>query len=228
MRATSIVLLSGGLDSLASFAWAEEESDIVIAITFNYGQRAAEKEIESARRICAAREVKHLVVDIPLYGNLKSLALLDKNVSLPQLAEGDLDNLNVTVSSAKAVWVPNRNGVFLNVAAAYAEDLLANWMIVGFNKEEGRTFPDNSEAFVDAVNKSLKFSTDSKVSVQAPMSGRTKTEIVEWLVERDVDLTYLWSCYLGSEKMCGVCESCLRCRRALKEGGADQWVGKLF
>lgn len=228
MRSTSVVLLSGGLDSLASFVWAEEESDIVLAITFNYGQRAAAKEIESAQRICNKREMKHLVVDIPWFSSLKSLALLDKNTSLPQITEKDLDDLAVTLPSAKAVWVPNRNGVFLNIGASFAEDLLANWIITGFNKEEGKTFPDNSEAFVEATSKALKYSTDGKVSVKAPMVGKTKKEIVEWMLERDVDLTHLWSCYLGEEKMCGVCESCLRCKRALKEGKASQWLAQLF
>ena len=39
---------------------------------------------------------------------------------------------------------PNRNGGFLNVAASFAEKLGAGSVVVGFNREEAETFPDNT------------------------------------------------------------------------------------
>lgn len=227
MRSSSIVLLSGGLDSLASLHWALEESDIHFGLTFHYGQRAAGKEIEVAAGICRHYDIQHKVVEIPWYESMRS-GLLDSQQSLPQLSEAALDDKTLTTESAKAVWIPNRNGVFINIAAAMAESLLANWIVVGFNKEEAQTFPDNSQEFVEAANAFLKYSTNGKVLLQAPMGGRTKKEIVQWGLEQGVDFLNLWSCYKGEEKMCGACESCLRLKRALREGGAQSYLGKLF
>ena len=42
----SIILLSGGLDSLVSLGLKKEELNIELALTFDYGQKSAQKEIE--------------------------------------------------------------------------------------------------------------------------------------------------------------------------------------
>jgi len=42
----AITLLSSGLDSVAALAIAAEDFGIEMAITFDYGQRAREREIE--------------------------------------------------------------------------------------------------------------------------------------------------------------------------------------
>lgn len=228
MRSSSIVLLSGGLDSLASLQWALQESDLMFGLTFNYGQRAAEKEIETSANICHHFDVKHLVVELPWFSKMSRSALIDSNQALPELTAKDLGNAELTKQSADAVWVPNRNGALVNVAASIAEARCANWIVVGFNHEEAQTFPDNSKGFIDAVNESLKYSTRDKVILQAPMSGKSKKEIIEWGMAQDLDFSNLWSCYLGGDKMCGECESCLRCKRAFREAGAVEWVEKLF
>lgn len=228
MRKSSIVLLSGGLDSLASFHWATVETDVTCALTFDYGQQAAAKEIEQAQKICKTYDVSHRVVEIPWMGKLKNSALINTQVPLPQPTQAQLDDKTFATKSAASVWVPNRNGVFLNIAASFAEELLADWLIVGFNKEEAATFPDNSEGFVQASDKFFSYSTQNRVKVQAPMGSKTKKEIVKWALTQDVDLSLMWSCYRGGEKMCGACESCMRSRRALTEAEATNWLEKLF
>lgn len=228
MRSSSIVLLSGGLDSLAAFCWAKRESDLMLGLTFDYGQRSAGPEIETASNICKKYDVAHRVIELPWFGMLKSSSLLDATLPLPEIKAEDLDDLEKTLKSAKLVWVPNRNGVLINIAAAVAEVMVANWVVVGFNREEGRTFPDNSEDYLEAVCAALQYSTNKSVVVKAPMGAKTKKEIVEWCVHHDVDLSTLWSCYRGGDKMCGVCESCLRLKRALKEGGATIGEDALF
>ncbi|MCQ2027257.1 7-cyano-7-deazaguanine synthase, partial [Clostridium butyricum] len=44
-----IVLLSGGLDSTVAMALFLEKATLDLAITFDYGQRAKEKEISASR-----------------------------------------------------------------------------------------------------------------------------------------------------------------------------------
>ena len=48
----SIILLSGGLDSLVSLGLKKEELNVSLALTFDYGQKSAEQEIEASAKIC--------------------------------------------------------------------------------------------------------------------------------------------------------------------------------
>ena len=47
-----IVLLSGGLDSLVSLGLGKEKYKISLALTFDYGQKSAQQEIDAASKIC--------------------------------------------------------------------------------------------------------------------------------------------------------------------------------
>ncbi|EKD41430.1 MAG: hypothetical protein ACD_73C00723G0003 [uncultured bacterium] len=228
MRPSSLVLLSGGLDSYASFHWASQNTDLVGGLFVNYGQKASQKELEAAKNICVRYDVKFRVVELPFFSQFSHSSLTNANQVLPELSEGDLDNLIATRQSADSVWVPNRNGILINVAAAFAENELVDLVVVGFNAEEAQTFPDNSNDFVKGINEALSFSTRHQVQVAAPMGDKNKLEIVKWLIEEEADLSLLWSCYLGDEKMCGLCESCQRLKRALKNGGGESWLPKLF
>lgn len=213
---------------MVSLHWASVNSDLVVGLTFDYGQKALQREIGAGIAICRHYDVKHRILRLPLYDEIKVSALIDPQRPLPRLSEEDLENHATVVESAQAVWVPNRNGVFINHAAVVAEDLMANWIVAGFNKEEAQTFPDNSLEFIKAINQSLKYSTQNKVELVAPMAEKTKKEIVQWAIENKVDLSPVWSCYLGEDRMCGACESCLRLRRALHDAEALEWTKRLF
>ncbi|HLD44179.1 MAG TPA: 7-cyano-7-deazaguanine synthase, partial [bacterium] len=129
------------------------------------------------------------------------------------------DDKTKTTQSAKAVWVPNRNGIFLNIAAGLAEMIEVDFLYTGFNVEEAGTFPDNTQDFVSALNHCFTFSTLHNVMVQSPPIKMTKTQIVAELVKQNFPFELLWSCYRGGEQMCGLCESCLRLKRALNACG---------
>lgn len=228
MRSSSIVLLSGGLDSLLSLHWARDKSDVVLCVTFDYGQRSREQELFAAQNICAAYDVAHKIIVLPWFQDIQDRPLLSNEVSLPQLNQADLNDPEITKQTAQSVWIPNRNGVFLNIASALAEDRLANWVVAGFNAEEGRTFPDNSKDYVVALNKALTYSTSNHVEIAAPMIQKTKKEMIIWALGHAVDLSLIWSCYDSGEKMCGVCESCQRLKRGLSQVDAVEWLQKLF
>ena len=215
----SIILLSGGLDSLVSLAYAKDEFNIQIALTFNYGQRAAKKEIEASRIIAEYFNIEHKVIDTPWLKEITETALVNTAQNLPQLDSTELDNPELTQNSAKNVWVPNRNGVFLNIAACFADSMNFTHIVFGANKEEGTTFPDNTQAFIDKINESFEFSTLVKPKVFAPLINLNKTEIIELALEIEAPLNLVRSCYTDKEKHCGKCESCLRLKRALESKG---------
>ena len=202
-----VAILSGGLDSTVSLAAATRKMDVVLALTFDYGQRAARREREASAKIARHFRIPHRVIAIPWLAALTSTALVNRRARLP-LRE-------MSERSAKAVWVPNRNGVFIEIAAAHAESLGALRLITGFNREEAATFPDNSAAYVSAVNYALSFSTANGVRVVSYTGALDKKAIVHLGRRLDAPLKWIWPCYEGGKRWCGECESCLRSLRAL-------------
>lgn len=216
---SSVVLLSSGLDSTVNLFMAHHSGKVELALTFNYGQRAAEKEIEKSRQLCHYLNIPHKVIDVTWITELGKSALIDQSKAIPQGEQVQIDSIEQSSVTAKSVWVPNRNGIFLNIAAGYAESLLADSIVPGFNKEEAVTFPDNSSDFILAVNKSLNFSTSNQVKVHCYTIKMNKTEIVKKGLDHKVPFHLMWPCYQNLEHWCGECESCQRAYRAFQTNG---------
>lgn len=228
IRNKAIIILSGGLDSSVALYLAREKYEVVLALTFDYGQRAAHKEKEAAQRFAEHFKIQHQLISLNWLENITQTALVNQNQKLPQLKNEQLDQKEVGLESAKLVWVPNRNGVFINIAAAFAESLNAKVIITGFNAEEADTFPDNSEMFVKQMNESLFYSTQNHCVVEAPTISMNKKEIVKEAIKLKLPFEDLWSCYEGGGRMCGECESCLRSKRAFLENGLVELCQLLF
>ncbi|MGE5531547.1 MAG: 7-cyano-7-deazaguanine synthase QueC [Bacteroidota bacterium] len=212
----AISLLSGGLDSVVATWLAAREMEIALAITCDYGQRAAEREIEAASHAAAALAVPHRVIPLPWLAQIASDALTDAKKPLPLLGKDELDTAAATESAA-AVWVPNRNGLLLNVAGVFADALGAEAIIVGFNAEEAATFSDNSEEYAAAATSAFGYSTRAGCHVASPTVKMAKREIVLAGREAGAPLDLCWSCYDSGPVPCRVCESCLRSQRAFAE-----------
>lgn len=218
----AITLLSSGLDSVAALTIAAKSFDIEMAITFDYGQRAGTREIEYSKKVCEYFGIEHKVITLNWLSGITSTALVNRNADVPSLSFEDIDEIapaEITRDSAKAVWVPNRNGVMLNIAGAFAESRECNYLVVGFNGEEAATFPDNSLAYVKAMDNAFSYSTQNGVKILAPLIELGKTGIVKKALEEKAPLEYSWSCYHGAEIPCGKCESCRRRMRAFKNAG---------
>lgn len=217
-----VVLLSAGLDSTVNVYEAiKHHHEVVLALTFNYGQRAAKKEIESAAKIAAHLNIPHKVIDLPWFKDFNKSSLLIEDQAVPVGAQVSIDNLERSEETAKAVWVPNRNGIFLNIAAAFAEALGADAVIPGFNAEEAVTFPDNSKEFMEQATRSLKFSTANHVTVGCYTIHMKKPDIVRLGQGLKIPWELIWPCYFSGEKWCGQCESCQRSLRAFASANID-------
>ena len=207
----SVLLLSGGLDSLVA-AWdARDDHPPLLAITFDYGQRSACREIEAALRMAAEMGVDHRLIKLPW---------------MKRLAPDDIANPSRDISSASdsSVWVPARNAVFISIAAAHAEAYDCDAIVCGFNAEEAATFPDNSAEFVRRTDAMLELATRNGPRVVCPTLTLTKREIVELGISSDAPLSLIWSCYSDAQEHCWRCPSCRRLRSALEEAGhLEQW-----
>ena len=206
MKPRSIILLSGGLDSTVSATIAKRHTAVLFALTFDYGQRAADMEIAAACKMCRALTIEHKVIRLPFFTEFKKCVMLKSSKMSKEKS----------LSRLKDVWVPNRNGLFISIAACFAEYYGAQYVITGFNREEARQFPDNSVGFVRATNRALGYSTLNKVKVISYVSGYTKKKIYQLGLKHGAPLEHIYSCYSGGTRMCGKCASCKRLIAARK------------
>lgn len=216
----AVVLLSGGLDSSYNLFRAARELDVVLALTFDYGQKAVAREIAAASALCRRLGIRHQVLKLPWFRDFTHTSLVAEG-PVPQANEVSIDDPDVSRKTMQAVWVPNRNGIFLNIGAAYAEGLQAKYLVPGFNAEEAATFPDNSQKYLESLNQAFTFSTANQVQVKCFSTHLSKTEIVREAVSLEMPLSEIWPCYNAAAAWCGRCESCQRFHRAVRDAGAE-------
>ena len=217
MKAISV--MSGGLDCTVATCVYDKDYEIH-AITFDYGQKAAKQEIKASKEICKKMGWSHEVIHLDWLSKI-STSSLNTGEDIPELNEYDLDDLDKSSESASNVWVPARNTVFTSIALSYAESINAEIIIVGWNGEEGATFPDNSKEYLNKFNELIDVGSPNKIKIEAPAIDLNKEEIVKLGIKFGAPIDLSYSCYKGEEKPCGVCESCMRRNRALKKIGIN-------
>ena len=216
----SIILISGGLDSIVSLGLAKDEYNITLGLTFDYGQKSATQEIQAARKICNHYKIAHKIIKLDWLKDITQTSLVSDE-DVPENKQG-------TKESMQSVWVPNRNGLFLNIAAAFADSYNFTHIIFGANSQEAKTFPDNTQDFINRINSTFEFSTLAKPQVIAPLINSTKDDIVKIALEKNVPLELVRSCYNNSLTNCGKCESCLNLKNALINNKQNELIERLF
>ena len=222
MKDKAVILLSGGLDSLSALGYIinRGEYDVALALTFDYGQNPVDAEIKASSKIAKHYNIEHRVIKLDW---LKQIT----NNSLTGFGDVPVNNLG-TEESMKSVWIPNRNGLFLNIAASFCDAYGYKHIIYGANRDEGAVFPDNTEAFRNEITEVFKTSTLVKPDVIAPLINNSKNDIVKIAIENCVPLEYVWSCYNSGERHCGECESCRHLRNALIANHSERYLELLF
>jgi len=221
-----IVLLSGGLDSVVNLKCAIDRGTVETALTFDYGQAAAENEVRAAAECAGRFGVPHEVVDLPWYGKLLPAAMSGSN----EAAEPRWGSLVDRRGMLEEAWVPNRNGVFVNIGAALAEARGVDAVVMGLNRDEAGVFPDNTEAFMKSATGALKISTLSGVEVVSFTAALSKREIVRLGIDNGSPLDLVYSCYRAStgQSMCGRCQSCARLKAAIEGEDLKQLTGRFL
>ncbi len=202
----AVILLSGGLDSVVAAYASQREHALKLALTFDYGQRAAAMELNAAQAVAACLGVEHRLVELPWLAEISGASITDA------ISDSALD-------TDASVWVPARNAAFLSIAASFAESMDCGAIVCGFNVEEAAEFPDNSAEFVRRFNSALELATRNAPKIISPTLELTKVEIVRLGAELDVPLHLVWSCYGAGPDQCEQCPSCKRLRAALESAG---------
>ena len=214
----AVILLSGGLDSFVALDIASKKYDIVLALTFDYGQKAFREEKKASGLICKKYNIEQKNIKLPF---LKEIT----NNSLVCEEKNDYDEL-------KSVWVPNRNGLFLNVAASFCDSLNIDYIVFGANKEESGKFSDNRAEYVDNINECFSFSTLKHPKVIAPCAGMNKIDLVNYMIDNNLSFELIKSCYQNfkntNKKHCKTCMSCKLLYNAIVNSKKPEIVKDIF
>ena len=207
----AVILLSGGLDSATAAALLRKRFRLH-ALSFRYGQRHA-VEIAAAKRVARSlgiRDHRVVALDLAAFGGS---ALTDRRIAVPR-------NKNIG-RGIPVTYVPARNTVFLSIAAAWAETLGAQDLVVGFNVLDYSGYPDCRPQFLRAFERVLAAGTKSGKGwrIHAPLIRMTKSEIIRAGAAAGVDFSMTHSCYDPDSRgrACGECDSCVLRSRGFDE-----------
>ena len=167
------VLLSGGQDSTTCLYWTLERFAHVEAVGFAYGQRHA-VELEQASLIAETAGVPFEVID--LTGTLRGSALTEHDVPVSSRHQRAPD--------LPASFVPGRNALFLNVAAARGYTKGIHTLVGGMCETDFSGYPDCRREFIDAMERALSLAMDADITILTPLMHLTKAET--WKMANDL------------------------------------------
>jgi 7-cyano-7-deazaguanine synthase len=214
----ALVLFSGGQDSATCLAWALSRYDHVETVGFDYEQRhmvemQCRMDVLSAFRAqfpkWATKLGKDHIIDIPALGGISESSLTrdieieDDGVGLPN------------------TFVPGRNLIFLNFAAALSYNLGITELVAGMCEADFSGYPDCRIETLDAAIHAINLGMDAKYSLSTPLMHLSKAgawdlaeklggkKLVDLIVERS------HTCYTGERDElhawgygCGSCPAC--------------------
>lgn len=210
----AICLVSGGMDSCVTAAIAHEENDELAFLHVSYGQRTENRERQSFEALADHFDVKlRLVISLEQLARIGGSSLTDN--SIPVTA-ADLSAHGIPSS-----YVPFRNAHLLAAAVSWGEVIGATSIYIGAVAEDSSGYPDCRPEFYDAFQTMVDIGTkpETHITIETPVIGMRKSEIVQRGIELGAPLHLTWSCYQESERACGNCDSCALRLRAFREAG---------
>lgn len=212
---SSLVLLSGGLDSATCLYLAKQNSKKIFAISFDYSQRH-KVELKKAKLLCKKLNIEHKIIKLQT-GIFQNSSLTDKNIKVPK-----------NFSSKEKIpntYVPGRNILFLSFATSYAESKHIENIFIGVNSLDYSGYPDCRPEFIKSFQNMISIGTKSgeekkTIQIQTPLVNLSKKEIILLAKKLKLPFSLTHSCYdpIGA-KPCGICDSCLLRKKGFEEAG---------
>lgn len=207
----SMIILSGGMDSVTLLYDYEEE--IALAVTFDYGSNHNKREEEFAKYHCNELGIEHIIIPLTFIHDYFKSSLLEGASAIP---DGHYED-----ETMKSTVVPFRNGIMLSVACGLAESRELEKVLIANHFGDHAIYPDCRKGFIDAMSEAMKCGTYKGITIDAPYTTITKTDIAKIGKSLGIDYSKTYSCYKGGEKHCGKCGTCVERKEALRDAGIE-------
>jgi len=217
----AIVLVSGGMDSCVTAAMAAQTYRLAF-LHVNYGQRTEGRELQAFNQLADHFNAeKRLVVSIEHLKVIGGSSLTDIGIPVPESA-ADQSAIPNPQSPIPTTYVPFRNAHLLAIAVSWAEVIGGKKIFIGAVEEDSSGYPDCREVFYQAFNRVIETGTrpETQIGIVTPLIHMKKSEIVRKGMELGAPFELTWSCYQGSDKACGRCESCALRLKGFRDAGA--------
>ena len=208
----TIVICSGGLDSVSLAHKIATEQELIALLSFDYGQRHR-KELDFAAACAARLGVPHHIIDITTIGaHLTGSALTD---------DVDVPDGHYAEETMRSTVVPNRNAIMLTIAFGLAAAQQADAVAIAVHGGDHFIYPDCRPGFIDSFHQMQAHALDGYASVAllAPYVTGTKADIVTDGHRHATPFRETWSCYKGGDRHCGRCGTCVERREAFHLAG---------
>lgn len=215
-KSTSIILVSGGMDSCVTAATANSNLDQLAFLHVSYGQLTESREQQAFNDIADFYGVeKRLDISIEHLAKIGGSSLTDEKLTV---TEADLDSKEIPTS-----YVPFRNANMLSIAVSWAEVINASAIYIGAVAEDSSGYPDCRPEFYEAFQKVIDSGTkpETKIEIRTPIIHLSKAEIVKKGIELGAPLHLTWSCYRSEDLACGTCDSCALRLRGFEQAGVE-------
>lgn len=207
----SMIILSGGMDSVTLLYDYEEE--IALAVTFDYGSNHNKREEEFAKYHCGKLGIEHITIPLTFIHDYFKSSLLEGASAIP---DGHYED-----ETMKSTVVPFRNGIMLSIACGIAESRGFETVFIANHFGDHAIYPDCRKGFIDAMSETMRLGTYKGILIDAPYTSLTKTDIAKIGKSLGIDYSKTYSCYKGGEKHCGKCGTCVERKEALRDAGIE-------
>lgn len=210
----TIVICSGGLDSVTLAYLTASQSSLDSLICFDYGQRHR-REIDSARQCAVNLGVPFDLIDISNLGRHLSGSALTDDIDVPS-GHYAQDNMKITI-------VPNRNTIMLSIAFGLAAARQVDAVAMAVHGGDHYIYPDCREPFIEQFQSMQNLALDgvAQIDLQTPFVKQDKAYIVSEGARLNVPFEQTWSCYQGVDLHCGRCGTCVERREAFDISGIE-------
>ncbi|MDD9726276.1 7-cyano-7-deazaguanine synthase QueC [Roseovarius sp. SK2] len=208
----TIVICSGGLDSVSLAHKVAGEGTLRGLLSFDYGQRHV-KEVAYAAACAKRLGVPHKVVDISGVGAALGGSALTDDVDVPDGHYAE-ETMKITI-------VPNRNAIMLAIAFGMAAAEKAEAVAAAVHGGDHFIYPDCRPGFVEAFQAMQDQALEGVAEVQlyTPFLTGSKADIVAEGARWNTPFVETWSCYKGGDVHCGRCGTCVERREAFHLAG---------
>lgn len=197
-----VVLVSGGVESSTLLHLSSQQNRALTAVFFNYGQRAAEYELQACQAQCAACKIRDLV-------------------------RLDLRNVSNTLASRSGqrrhIPLVHRNAALLGVTTSLAGQQGATRISIALCKDDSEWYPSASTPFIQAFR---QVGGTLGIAIETPLLNMTKAEVISMGLSLGVDYAKTWSCMIGrGDVHCGRCGQCKNRKEAMQAMGVVEREG---